>query len=251
MPGQQRPPGDPAQIERGKTVYGINCRSCHGADLRGGDLGGPNLLRSQVALSDQKGELILPILQGSRKDAGMPNIGLSNADGLAVAAYVRSVVDTIGGQGKPPSVGKAPATVVVGDASAGKTYFASQCAACHSPTGDLKGIATRISDPKVLQNAWMAGGERRRRRTPAESAARTPSVSLTLASGEKVEGSLVRIDDFLVTVAAPDGAQRTFRREGATPQVEIRDPMKAHRDLWSVITDKEMHDVTAYLVTLK
>src|SRR5882757_8737218 len=74
VPGQQRPPGDPAQIARGKTLYGISCTSCHGADLRGGDLGGPNLLRSQVALSDQNGELIVPIIQGSRQNSGMPAI---------------------------------------------------------------------------------------------------------------------------------------------------------------------------------
>src|SRR5580700_171638 len=63
VPGQQRPAEDPARIARGKTLYGISCTACHGADLRGGDLGGPNLLRSQVALSDQDGELILPIIQ--------------------------------------------------------------------------------------------------------------------------------------------------------------------------------------------
>src|SRR4051794_6306754 len=67
VPGQQRAPADPAQIARGKTLYGISCTGCHGADLRGGDLGGPNLLRSQVALSDLNGELIVPIIQGSRK----------------------------------------------------------------------------------------------------------------------------------------------------------------------------------------
>ena len=72
VPGQQRPPGDPAQIARGKTLYGISCTGCHGADLRGGDMGGPNLLRSQVALSDQDGELIVPIIQGSRQNTGMP-----------------------------------------------------------------------------------------------------------------------------------------------------------------------------------
>src|SRR5713226_10691534 len=59
VPGQQRPPGDPAQIARGKTLYGIHCTVCHGTDLRGGDRGGPNLLRSKAALSDQNGELIL------------------------------------------------------------------------------------------------------------------------------------------------------------------------------------------------
>src|ERR1700682_4582633 len=102
VPGQQRPPGDPAQIARGKTLYGISCTVCHGADLRGGDLGGPNLLRSQVALSDRDGELIVPIIQGSRQSAGMPAIPMSPQDGKAVAAYVRSVIETIGKQGMPP-----------------------------------------------------------------------------------------------------------------------------------------------------
>src|SRR6185437_12096134 len=66
VPGQKRAPEDPAQVARGKLLFGINCRGCHGADLRGGDLGGPNLLRSQVALSDRNGELIVPIIHGSR-----------------------------------------------------------------------------------------------------------------------------------------------------------------------------------------
>src|ERR1700693_4312736 len=103
VPGQQRPPGDPVQIARGKALYGIHCTGCHGADLRGGDLGGPNLLRSQLTLSDQDGELILPIIQGSRQSQGMPAIDMSREDGLAVAAYVRSIVASIGRQGMPPS----------------------------------------------------------------------------------------------------------------------------------------------------
>src|SRR5438270_10463857 len=141
VPGQQRPPGDPAQIARGKTLYGINCTSCHGADLRGGDLGGPNLLRSQVALSDREGELIVPIIQGSRQSAGMPAIPMTPADGAAVAAYVRSILETIGRQGYPPSIGQAAPSVLVGNASEGQAYFAARCASCHSPTGDLQGIA--------------------------------------------------------------------------------------------------------------
>src|SRR5271165_2158957 len=102
VPGQQRPPGDPVKIARGKTLYGIHCTGCHGADLRGGDLGGPNLLRSQIALTDRDGELIVPIIQGSRQNQGMPAIDVSAEDAKAVAAYVRSVEETIGRQGMPP-----------------------------------------------------------------------------------------------------------------------------------------------------
>src|SRR4051794_35535624 len=88
VPGQQRPPADPAVVARGKTIYGISCTSCHGADLRGGDLGGPNLLRSQLALSDIEGEKIIPVIQGSRQNAGMPAIPMSPEDAKTVAVYV-------------------------------------------------------------------------------------------------------------------------------------------------------------------
>ena len=254
VPGQQRPPGDPTQIARGKTVYGISCQGCHGPDLRGGDLGGPNLLRSQVALSDKQGELIVPIIHGSRQDTGMPAIPISDDDAKATAAYVRSVLETIGRQGMPPGVGKAPPSILVGDAREGQAFFTVKCAGCHSPTGDLQGVASKISDPKVLQNTWVSGGSGRGGRGPAAPGPITPRtvmVTVTPASGEKIEGRLGRIDDFLVTVILDDGTVHTFRREGDVPKVEVRDPMKGHRDLLAVYTDKDMHDVTAYLVTLK
>lgn len=255
IPGQQRQPEDPVKVAHGKTLYGVSCRGCHGADLRGGDMGGPNLLRSQVALTDRDGDLIVPIVQGSRQNQGMPATGLNTDDAKAVAAYIRSVIATIGGQGKPPEAGKAPPTIVVGDAGAGKAYFAEKCGSCHSATGDLEGIATRINDPKMLQNAWVAGEERRRRGgtpSPKEGAdRRTATAVVTLASGEKVEGKLERIDEFMVSLELPGGSLRSFRRQGDVPKVEVRDPMQAHQDLLTAYTDKDMHDVTAYLVTLK
>jgi cytochrome c oxidase cbb3-type subunit 3 len=255
VPGQQRPPGDPAQIERGKALYGINCTGCHGADLRGGDMGGPNLLRSQAALSDVAGELITPIINGSRQSGGMPAIPLSADDAKAVAAFVRSVEATIGRQGTPPSAGVAPPSIVVGDAREGQAYFSARCASCHSVTGDLQGIASKIPDPKVLQNTWVTGGGRRGGGggggAPDAASNRAVTATVTLPSGERVEGRLLRIDDFLVTVSLADGTEHTFRRNGDAPKVEIHDPMKVHRDLLSVYTDKDMHDVTAYLVTLK
>lgn len=252
VPGKQRPPEDPAQVAHGKALYGVNCTSCHGADLRGGDLGGPNLLRSQVALSDQNGELIVPIIQGGRQDSGMPAIPITPQDALAVAAYIRSVVATIGSQGRPPSVGKEAPSILVGDAVAGQAYFAAKCSGCHSATGDLKGIASRITDPKILQTTWVGGGPRRRRFAAAgPPSAATPTVTVTLPTGETVAGSLVQIDDFLVTVGLADGTVRTLRREADVPKVEVHDPLKAHRELWEVYTDKDIHDVTAYLVTLK
>ncbi len=248
VPGQHREPGDPAQIERGKTLYGINCAICHGSDLRGGDMGGPNLLRSQVALSDQKGELILPIIQGSRQNAGMPAINISPEDGLAVAAYVRSVMETIGVQGTPPPSDRPPPNVLVGDAKEGQAYFAAKCATCHSPTGDLQGIAGRIPDPKTLQTTWVRG---QARGGGGNEAARTVTVSVVLPGGEHLEGRLLHVDDFLVSLRLADGTERSFPRHGAEPKVDVHDPMKIHHDLLTEYNDRDIHDVTAFLATLK
>ena len=50
--------------------------------------------------------------------------------------------------------------ILVGDAKAGQAYFASKCGSCHSPEGDLKGIAEKIGSPLALQNHWITGGGR-------------------------------------------------------------------------------------------
>jgi cytochrome c oxidase cbb3-type subunit 3 len=234
------------------VLYGINCQGCHGVDLRGGDMGGPNLLRSQVLLSDQAGELVLPIVRGSRQNMGMDPINITDDDVRAIAEYIHGVLATIRNQGMPPTTGVAPPPVVIGDAAAGQAYFAAKCSTCHSATGDLKDVGSRYQDAKALQNRWISGGGGGRgggRGGPPD--ARTVMVTVTLAAGEKIEGRLVRIDDFLVTLADADGTVRTLRRDGDRPKVDVRDPMKAHRDLLAVYTDKDLHDVTAYLVTLK
>jgi len=249
VPGQERPTGDPAQIARGQGIYGVSCRACHGADLRGGDMGGPNLLRSQLSLSDREGEKIVPVIQNGQQ--GMPAIPMSPADAKAVASYVRSVLATIGGQGTPPSA-VAPPTILVGNAAEGKVYFDTKCASCHSTTGDLQGIATRIPDHKMLQNSWVAGGFRGRGApSAAASARRQVTAKVSPAGGQPVEGKLRRIDDFLVTLELEDGTQRSFRRDGDVPKVEVNDPLAPHRALFSVYTDKDIHNVTAFLVTLK
>jgi cytochrome c oxidase cbb3-type subunit 3 len=253
VPGQKRPPEDPVKVERGKGIYGVSCRACHGADLRGGDMGGPNLLRSMLSLSDREGEKIVPIIQGSMQGGGMPAIPMSPDDAKAVAAYVRSVLSTIGGQGKPPSAMEPP-SILVGNEAEGKAYFEAKCVSCHSAAGDLKGIASRITDPKMLQNTWVAGG-RTGRGGPAPataSARRTVMVTVTpVGGGAAIQGKLLRIDDFVVTLELADGSSRSFRRDGDVPKVDIQDPLTPHRQLLTVYTDKDVHNVTAYLVTLK
>jgi cytochrome c oxidase cbb3-type subunit 3 len=262
FPAQQRPPGDPVVIARGNGLYGANCRLCHGADLRGGDQGGPNLLRSAVVLADQSGELIGPVILNGRSNPGlppMPKFTLSADDVRAIAEYLHSVAATMQGQGGPPRGTPAVLNVLVGDATAGQVYFAKNCSGCHSATGDLAGIGARNTNPMLLQNAWLggqAGGGGRGAGGGGgggggAAAANPVMVTVTPPSGPKVEGRLGRIDDFLVIVNMEDGSSRSFRRNGDVPKVEIRDPRDAHRKLLPTYTDKDIHDVTAYLVTLK
>jgi len=259
FPAQQRTLADPAVIARGKTLFEINCRLCHGADLRGGDMGGVNLLRSNLVLTDQHGELILPVVKGGRQNPGMPVMPpfpqIPDDDVKAIAEYIHGVAYTMRGQGNPPPSAEAVVlNIVVGDAAAGKKYFAAKCASCHSESGDMQGVAARYSDPVQLQNAWVSGGSGGRGgggRGAAGPNRRQVMVTVTNQSGQKVEGRLERIDDFIVTLTPADGVPRSFARNGDVPKVDIRDPLEGHRNLLPVYSDKDIHDVTAYLVTLK
>ena len=136
FPAQQRPPGDPAMIARGQQIYAGTCRACHGPDLRGGDMGGPNLLRSQLVLNDQDGELIQPVVLNGRQNPGMPvmpPLNLPIDDVKAVAAYIHSVAATARGQGAPPAGAPVELNIVVGDAAAGKAYFTAGVPAATRP----------------------------------------------------------------------------------------------------------------------
>jgi len=249
FPAQQRPPGDAALISRGNTLYGIHCRSCHGADLRGGEQGGPNLLRSEVTMNDQSGELIQPVIRDGRRNPGMPSmppLDLSMDDIRAIAEYIHSVLATARGQGSPPPGPPVALNVLVGDAAAGRAYFEAKCASCHSTTGDLKGIGSRAANPAQLQNTWVAGG------AGGRGGATTPvTATITLRTGQKVDGRVIRSDDFIITLGMPDGTSRSFRRDGDVPKVEIHNPREGHLKLLPGYTDKDIHDVTAYLVTVK
>jgi cytochrome c oxidase cbb3-type subunit III len=255
FPAQQRDPADPALVARGRSAYDTECRFCHGADLRGGERGGSNLLRSPLVLNDREGESIQTALQGSHKDR-LSAAGVSADDVKALAAFIHSVLALAPGQGAPPPGPAVELKVLVGDAAAGQRFFAAKCAACHSPTGDLKGIGARDLSPAQLQNLWIAGGRVGRGGGPAAQAApmttrRETTVVVTMPTGQKYEGRLERIDDFTVTMTQADGTPRSFRRNGDVPKVDVRDPLEAHRNLLPVYTDKDIHDVTAYLAGVK
>jgi len=263
FPAQQRDPADPALVARGRAIYDTDCRSCHGADLRGGEQGGSNLLRATPVLNDREGELIQQVLQTSHKGR-LPSAGLSGDDMKALAAYIHSILALAPGQGAPPPGPPRELNVLVGNPAAGEKYFAARCASCHSVTGDLKGIGARDLPPVALQNLWIAGGRGagggrggRGAKPGAEAPAppmstrRETRVVVTLPTGQKYEGRLERIDDFIVTLTQADGTPRSFRRNGDVPKVDVRDPLEAHRNLLPIYTDKDIWDVTAYLASVK
>lgn len=242
-----RPPADPVQVERGKTLFSVNCSFCHGSTAHGGE-GGPSLVRSEIVLTDKNGELIATVVQTGRPDRGMPKFDLTSAQISDIAAFIHSF--PVGGRANRGLL----TNPVVGDPKAGETFFngTGKCNTCHSVTGDLAGIGSKL-DPRNLQAAFLTGGTWRGGRTgnaPAAPAV-VPTVTVTLPNNEKVEGKLDTVDDFSVSLTDSSGYVRTFDRGPSGPKVEIHNPVQVHMDMWKTLTDAQIHDLTAYLVNLK
>lgn len=242
-PFPKRPPAPPAEVAHGKQIFESNCSFCHGPDATGGE-GGPNLLISQPVLDDQHGEHIAPIVHGGLP-GGMPKFNLSMRDITGIAAWLHSL--PIGDERGFTSL-----DILVGNAQAGKTYFDQHCTTCHSATGDLAGIGSKYS-PVELQNMIVSGraGRGFGRGGPAANSRVTPQVTVTLPTGEVVKGSLVHMTAFVVALRQPDGTYRSFSRHGAIPKVEVKNPLQWHVDMLPKWNDTDIHNLTAYLVTLK
>ncbi len=244
-----RPPAAPAEVARGKALYGVQCTFCHGPDARGGE-SGPNLWRTVTVTNDMKGELIGKVILSGVPEAGMPRFDMTPSQISDIAAFLHSF--NVGGR---DVMRDAPPNLLVGNAKSGEAYFKAKCGNCHSVTGDLKSIGTRIADPKTLQQTWIMP-------TPprgggfglgANAALNVPpkTVTVTMPNGQKHEGRLDRIDDFTVTLIDDTGSPRTFLRNDRIPRVEVHDPLKPHKDLLAGYTDDDIHNVTAYLATVK
>jgi mono/diheme cytochrome c family protein len=241
---------NPAAVERGAKLYTTHCAGCHGATAKGGP-GAPDLVRSLLVLDDEKGILIAPVLREGRPDKGMPKPNLTEPQIADVVAWLHVQTYAAGHRGTYVFQ-----DVVTGDAKKGAAYFSANCTSCHSATGDLAGIGKRY-DPFSLQGRWLQprGGRGGRGRGSAgrgnAAGAADVMATVTLPDGQSVSGKLEHIDDFNVAVREPGGEYRSFTREGDTPRVQIHDPLKAHNELLHRLTDADIHNVTAYLVTLK
>jgi cytochrome c oxidase cbb3-type subunit 3 len=237
-------------LARGKALYDANCASCHAADMRGVlAKNGPNLLRSTETFSDKDGEMI-----GASLARHNPVVNLPQTDTSAIAGYIHSIQATMGAQGSPPGRNPVGLTynVLVGDPKAGEVAFGKLCSSCHSVTGDLKGIGAKYDDPKTLQGNWVSGSAGGGGGRGGGGGGQEATV--TLANGQKITGRLVRKDDFLIVLTLPDGSRKSFVRDNMVPSVEVKDPQEAHKKMILVMDDpdnKTMHDITAYLATIK
>ncbi len=236
---------DQAVVDRGKNVFLPNCGFCHGPDARGGD-GGTDLARSLVILSDENGEGIGEFLKVGRVEKGMPAFpNLASQQISDIATFLHDRVEAARNR-----VDYEEKSALVGDAKAGFAYFngTGKCNTCHSVTGDLKGIGAKY-EPMSLQDRFVNPRGAGRGADTLETNQRT--VKVTLPTGQSASGILLYISEFAVTLRDSAGQRRTFSRRGDAPRVEVKDPLQAHLDMLMKYTDKDMHDLTAYLVTLK
>jgi cytochrome c oxidase cbb3-type subunit 3 len=244
---------DAAGADRGRKVYVAECVTCHGPKARGASDAappgqkGPDLIRSLTLLHDRYGNTVGPfLLKGHPMQSGRASATLTTAEIADLSHFLHQQFDDTLRSGPYSQV----LNVLTGDAVAGAAYFNGEgkCNQCHSPTGDLAGIAKRFDPPNLQQRfVFPRAGGRGGRGAPAS---KPVTVTVTPPTGATVSGVLIQIDDFNVSLRDSAGAYHNWKR---TPElkVEKHDPYQAHVDLLDRYTDKNIHDVVAYLETLK
>jgi cytochrome c oxidase cbb3-type subunit 3 len=246
---------DQAGAERGKGIYIAECITCHGNKARGGNPSlpqsqqGPDLVRSLLVLHDRYGSEIGPfLLKGHPLQSGKPSSSLGKAQIGDLAHFLHQKVYYTLRTGPELEI----LNVLTGDAKAGAAYFngAGRCNTCHSAKGDLAGVGAKY-DPPTLQSKFLfprnVGFGRRGSSAPVAKQVR---ITVTLANGETVTGVLDKLDDFNVSLRDAQGDYRSFTRT-ADVKVVKDDPYAAHVTLLDEYTDKNIHDVVAYLETLR
>ena len=232
----------PQEVREGEVAFGAQCGFCHGKDTAGGE-SGPDLTRSELVAQDSHGDKAGPMIRAGRPNAGMPAFNnLSENELNSIVAFIHSQMDKfakLGGGRRSVE----PSDLATGDAAAGRKYFLGEgnCSSCHnSATGDLAGIGKRLQGLNLLRRMLYPGGT---------SPAAQQRATFTLPSGQTVVAPVAAEDEFSVTILDPVGARQTFQRSAV--KVKVDDPLSAHFDRLGKYTDSDMHNVYAYLETLK
>lgn len=224
-------------VQKGKIQFRQNCAECHGDEGMGGI--GPNLLESPLVRHDMNGNLIAPVIQEGRVDKGMPAFPLMpQADILDIVAFLHANIGANKGKSSIAASDQTLKQFLTGNAEAGREYFngKGQCNTCHSPTGDLAGIA-KIYSPMRLEARFLY--------PPRDNLTAT----VFLPSGKKINGQLLHFDAFYVAIIDEQGWYHSWPLQHV--KVEVKDPLAEHRELLSKYNNKDIHDIFAYLETLK
>ncbi len=253
MPTRQAPRRDPCRqrpcrrstradlVAAGRTRFSANCGFCHGPEATGGS-GGADLTRSALVAADERGNRIGALLRAGRAEAGMPAFpALTDSDLAAIVAFIhdqKTKAEAATGGRRSVEV----ADLQTGNARAGRRYFESACKGCHSATGDLAGVASRIEGLALLRRMLYPAGQ-------AGAPARRPTAIVTTRDGEKVTGEVRYRDEFTIAVTDAGGRYRSWQLDRVT--VTVSDPLQSHVDQLARYTDATMHDVLAYLHTLR
>jgi cytochrome c oxidase cbb3-type subunit III len=227
-----------AAAERGHTLFQQNCVACHGEDATGGR--GPDLIRSSLVRHDKKGDLIGPVVTGGRPDKGMPPFPFADSQIADLVAFLDAQLELFDLHTRVgPYPNDIPAErLATGSVEAGKAYFngPGKCDTCHSPTGDLAGIANKYNPPDLEVRFLYPSG--------------TPTTAVvTDASGKTFEGTVLLNDDFNMAIMGKDGWYHSWPKTAV--KVEVHDPLAVHAELLEKYTDADMHNIFTYLETLK
>ena len=243
----QNIPADQPSADRGEKVFAQSCAQCHGPEARGTE-SGPDLIRSLVVLHDRMLQLHGSELAPLLKKPPRHNFDVSESQVADISQFLTLEINRTLRTG----YSNQPTNMLSGDPKAGEAFFngAGGCNKCHSPTGDLAGIATRYEPPMLQQRFVFPNSGRVARGADGSTTPAKSQVTVTPPGGKSVKGTLVRIDDFSVTLLDAAGETRTLARAPGM-KVEVDDPFAAHIALLDKYTDADIHNMTAYLETLK
>jgi cytochrome c oxidase cbb3-type subunit 3 len=226
----------PAQVEAGQARFLKECAFCHGRDAGGGE-DGPDLTRSKVVADDSAGNQIGPVVRNGRAEKGMPRFTVSDPELAELVAFIKTQ-KAIAESQKGGRRGVDTEDLQTGNAEAGRKYFngAGKCSQCHSPTGDLSGVAKRFDGLKLEERFLY----------PKDVKAK---VTVTLPSGETVPGVLAYKDEFNIALTDASGRYRAWPANSVKFKIDA--PVEVHAELLEKYTDTDIHNLMAYLQTLK
>jgi cytochrome c oxidase cbb3-type subunit 3 len=187
------------------------------------------------------------VILNGRVEKGMPKFAFTEAQIKDVAAFLLNR-----SQATVDRMSYKTININTGDPKAGEAYFQAHCASCHSGTGDLAHVAAKY-EPEGLLNRMLypSANERGRKSSVAKDPKAVSAVTVTSPVGQSTTGALEYMDDFTVSLVDESGEHRSWSREEPGLKVEVRDPLKGHQELLTQYTDADMHNVLAYLETLK